>query len=389
VKRTQRARGAAAVEMAITMVLLIPLIFFALFLEDFVFYKLEGQEPVIAAAWDHITPDYMRSNPDDGSMNRLKYCDHTAAYDSYERDFECDGAGGGASGGPSQQITGATPDLGHHHATGAHACWIGGGQQVRCDVSKGVDATMLPAAKPFMMFFATNWNRGGIATCSAQLNVFNWIIPQNISKEGGWLWSKGNKNSQLTSKTQFGAGSGQSVAGQREWNESYAFKGVHDDAEKMDSGGMGNWLLAKEEFSLLIDPWALTDIPDVGVHEGIFGEGTGALTLTTFLAPGTIPGMDLYHPLLDRTGNYYNHYASSAADKAMDWQSAMKDKELLDTFSGYDIAGDEMHSVPVYWAKAKPRSHASGYASGYKDSRAQQANRPSKFPPTWGPQSSP
>ena len=47
-------RGQAAVEMAITMVLLIPLIFFALFLQDFAYYKLEGQEPIVSATSDYV-----------------------------------------------------------------------------------------------------------------------------------------------------------------------------------------------------------------------------------------------------------------------------------------------------------------------------------------------
>jgi hypothetical protein len=55
-----RARGAAAVETAVTMIVLVPLIFYTLFLEDMLAYKLENQEPGIVAAWDYTTNDYMK-----------------------------------------------------------------------------------------------------------------------------------------------------------------------------------------------------------------------------------------------------------------------------------------------------------------------------------------
>lgn len=392
-KRTQ-PRGAAAVEMAITMVVLIPLIFYALFLQDFVYYRLNGQETLVAAAFDHVTPDYMKNNPDVGGMNRLKFCDHTAAYDSYERDFECEeGSGGsGGPGGPGVGVSGGSGGLGHHHAVGSHQCWIGGGQELECGVSKGVEVAMLPTATPFMMFFGTDWNRGGMATCSAQLKVTNFIIPRMLSSEsGGWLWSK----KKLTDRKQVGSSGGGERSGD-EWNEGYGIGTFHSDMTGGEfsaqegpgdgEGELGSWLLSKEEMSVLVDPWALTKIDEIDAHEG-------GPFLTTFLPPGTIPGNDMTHPLLDRTGNYYNHYAKDAAKAGMDWHSDMVDKHFLDTFSGYDAIGDQLKSVPVTWKKNKPKpgfsggAQGPGKASGYADSRAPGANRPNKYPQYWGPQS--
>lgn len=381
-------RGQAAVELAITMIMLVPLIFFALFLQDFAYYKTEGQEPVVTANSEFITPDFMKGENFAWNVqhfNRLKYCDHTAGYDSYDRDYECDNAGGsGSSGsGGSFGVTGGSAgEMGHHHATGAHQCWIGGGQQVSCSVSKGVEVAMLPASQPFMTYFtsaAGPWNTGGIAVCSAQLKIFNWVIPRQLGAKGAWSMqdSKASEagNLALGDKAQFGDGSGKDVTGtQREWKDSYDFKSIHSDGEGSDA--MGSWLLAKQEYAVMTDPWALTHISAINPHEGS--------PITTFLPPGKIPGMDFYHPLLDRTGNYYNYYAKDAADKAMDWQKDMKDKDFLDEFSGWDVAGDEMHSVPVTWMPAKPRSRNNGYASGYEDSRQQSANRSQKYPSTWG-----
>ena len=232
---------------------------------------------------------------------------------------------------------------------------------------------MLPAARPFAIFFASNWNRGGIATCSAQLNVFNWIIPQNISQGGGWLWSKKTN----TDKKQLGAGTGQSVEGQRSWEENagYGIDGVHNDG--MQGGGMGNWLMSKEEFSMLTDPWALTD-PDE-VHPNDFS------IAPMLVWPGKLPGVDIYNPLLDRTGHYYADYASSALGEAHKWHKDKAISQFLDYTSQVDTVGDHLHSVPVEWAREKTRSRSDGYASGYEDSRQQSANRPNHFPPSWGP----
>ncbi|MFT3709597.1 MAG: hypothetical protein QM817_18365 [Archangium sp.] len=385
-----RARGQAAVELAVTCIALVPLIFFALFLEDFAYYKMEGQEPIVAANSDFVVPDYMKSGPGElARFNRLKFCDHTAGYDSYDVEFECNappsGSGGPGTGpGGPTAVGNAGDQMGHHHATGAHQCWLGGGQQLDCGVSKGVDIMAIPTSRPFLMFYATNWNNGGIATCSAQLKVFNFIIPRQMGQKGAW-WNKlaqgpggaggGDDNLALQGKGQFGKGGGADITGASEW-QSQTFSNIHTDGESNTTAQNG-WLLDKDEMKTVVDPWALTHISAINPHEGS--------PITTFLPPGTIPGMDFYHPLLDRTGNYYNYYADDAAKKAMDWEKDMKDKDFLDEFAGWDVAGDNMKSVPVTWMPEKPRERNDGYASGYKDSRQQNANRDTKFPASWGP----
>ena len=383
-KTHRNVRGAAAVEMAITMVVLIPLIFFALFLEDFVYYRLNGQEPLISAAWDHITPDYMTVAPDVGGMNRLKYCDHTAAYDSYQQQFDCQGAGGAEEPeeGDGYSATGGSDKIGHHHATGAHQCWLGGGQQLKCSIDKSGGMEIV-AGDAMTGFFGSAWNRGGIANCSAQLNVFNWIIPQGISQGGGWLWSK----KKLTNHTQFGKKGGGSRAGEKGWSDEYGIADAHKDGagiQATDAPGdgdkdMGSWLLSKEKHAMLVDPWALTHIKPVKpLTDALLADAT---------PPGSLlPGIDKpFNPLLARTGYYYTQYGKTPADDAMQWNSDMKD--FLSDDSRKDGTGDNLKSVPVMWVPEKTRpGYKGGYASGYEDSRAQAANRPNEFPKVWGPQ---
>jgi hypothetical protein len=381
--RTQlRQTGAAAVEMAITMVVLIPLIFLALFLEDFIYYRLNGQEPLIAAAWDHITPDYMTTAPDVGGMNRLKYCDHTAAYDSYNKEYDCQGAGGAEEPGDGDvSATGSSGgDIGHHHATGAHQCWLGGGQQLRCSINR-VGGAQILVGSAMQEFHASPWNKGGTATCSAQLNVFNWIIPKSISEGGGWLWSK----KQTTNRTQFGKAGGGSRQGEKSWGEDYSIGDAHKDGSSISAsdnqgdgeGEMGSWLLSKEQHAVLVDPWALTHIAAVSP--------LSRSPLTNTLTPGKVVGVDTpYNPLLSRTGHYYRKYGDSAISGAMQWNEDMSD--YLDEASRTDGKGDNLNSVPVMWKPEKTRrGYKAGYASGYEDSRQGNYSE-DKFPKAWGPQ---
>lgn len=372
-------RGAAAVEMAITMVVLIPLIFFAIFLQDFVYYRLNGQEPLVGAQWDHVTPDYMKNKPDVGGMNRLKYCDHTAAYDSYNRDFDCAGAPGGADeadtgDGDGASASGGSAGVGHHHAVGAHQCWLGGGKQIRCgiDTNAGIQ---LNAGTAMQEYHVSPWNKGGLATCTAALNVFNFIIPQ---QKDGWLWSK----KKATNRTQFGKAGGGDREGEKKWAKEgdYTIDNAHKDGASTnatDNQGdgdaqMGSWLMSTESMAMFVDPWALTTFKDVMPLEGA--------PATDSAQPGKVPGTDTYNPLLDRTGHYYMKYGNDALGKADSWHGDMKD--YLSSDSQSDGKGDHLRSVPVTWSKDIGRP---GYKCCNGSGKTDPA-RPNEFPKGWGPQ---
>lgn len=330
-------RGTAAVEMAVTMVLLVPLILYTLFLQDLLNYKLENQEPTIVAGWDHITTDYMTSTADVGGMNRLKYCDHSAAYDSYtDKDYDCESAT-------------------HHQAPTAHQCWItAGGEQVQCTVIRDEgDSTDRPSGSFHGWVYGKfhSWSKGGMAVCSARLAVMNYFLPNTFMN---WF-----SRVDVTDKERFE-------------QDAHADK----DATTVDN----TWVLVKEYFAVMADPWALNHIGEVepGDFDAMTGGGAGSRV------PGKVQGEDYYHPLLDRTGHFYKYYGNrrGLAD-AESWRTSVSG--LLSEYAQIDTIGDHLGSVPVSWKPEKTRSESAGYASGWADQRMSRSNRPNRFPAGWGP----
>ncbi len=150
------------VEMAISMLILVPIFLYFLMLNDMLFYRLNLQEAVISAQWDLTAQDY-DSNIDHADSvtraNRLLYCDHSAAYNAYDASKDCD-------------------DEQHHFALSAHQCWMPpGAKQVSC---RKVDSNLL-ASYPADMGVSsavhgavTEGGRGGgLYRCSARLAVIN------------------------------------------------------------------------------------------------------------------------------------------------------------------------------------------------------------------------
>ncbi len=132
-RRWRRSRGAAATEMAIMAIILVPVVMYYLFLEDALYFKLNAQEPVVAAPFDRSTVNYNMPVHDVGYYNRLIYCDHSSAYDSsgasgsrYDPTFDCQGSPPSPSDpaddpdNPTSVYAGA--DKGHHTEKGAHQC---------------------------------------------------------------------------------------------------------------------------------------------------------------------------------------------------------------------------------------------------------------------------
>ena len=119
-KPIARRRGAAAVELAVLCLVLVPLIMYTMFLAEMFVMKLNGQEGALQAPWDFTLVDF--SNPEkkvehDGAIarqSRRTYCDHSAAYNSYNLSYDC-------------------TDQNHHSTMTAHECWLTKpGQQVKC-----------------------------------------------------------------------------------------------------------------------------------------------------------------------------------------------------------------------------------------------------------------
>lgn len=368
-------RGAAAVELAVTTIVLVPLILYTLFLEDLLSYRLENQEPGIVANWDYITNDYMKGNLKDvGRLNRLKYCDHTAAFDSYNVGYDCNGqsvdgasgepGGSGDNGGGSFDVSGGggggSPE-GHHQAGGAHQCWIvPGADQLRCYVDKNGGMSQVMSTNSSMIYLQSGWNKGGVVDCRARLGVMNYMLPNKVWGLMGMTKAKGDGK-------QAGSG-GQSISGGKgRMQEGMAFdqldartsdNNIHGDAA---NGAANTWILREEHLYMLHDSWALNDIDKVT-------PSTGAP------APaGLVPGTDVIHPLLDRSAWYFNQFNGDATQKAKDYADDMKDNFTND-FAAQDgvggIGGDNPKTLPVFWDKPNNRkADKDGFASGWTDTR--------------------
>jgi hypothetical protein len=361
VKRATRkyARGAAAVELAVTMVLLVPLIMYTLFLEDLLAYKLENQEPTIVAGWDHAFVNY-QTGTDIGrvqNLNQLKYCDHTSAFDSYDKSYDCN-------------------DTVHHEAATAHQCWlVPGAKQLACGISSIVGMEILPPNTEFLTWYGM-FNKGGMARCTAKLGVMNYFLP---NKFFNWAAHSGAQR-EVIGKTKLGGESAKQGSGAET---------VHDEAggaDDADSDGTsvdpragesraaaGSWVLKEEVFAVLTDPWALSTDDD----------GSGDL-------PATSPdGIQFGHPFWNRSTIYFGNlvggpgFMNQANSDAKDYRRDVGD--LVAQTAEIDLLGDDPSTLPLAWKPEKTREFNNGYASGWEDHRMSQANRANEFPRAWGP----
>lgn len=320
----RRRRGAAAVELAVSMIFLVPLIMYMFFLQDLLAAKLNGQEAAVQAVWDFAVID-MGSAVDRtqvGRMSRLTYCDHTAAFDSFTQD-DCD-------------------DQKHHKSLAAHECWIGDnptayGGQVTCDYANdpigGVGAVdALKGLQP----------NSRLVDCRSRLGITNYYLPNKFlttfrkSQGGGFSlngdgakkrydsrWAVGNKG--YTGSTSSAAAQGGQDA-------------VHTDKDSATTGGSGSagsnfWRLAITHNQMLTDPWALgleggaNDQPDIDpdnssgpLHDRVQAAyNMGAIGVPVAMAYGaSLVGDSLLSPaaLLDGMGD--NLATAHTAFKAKD-----------------------------------------------------------------------
>lgn len=314
-RQPRARRGQAVVELAILMVVLVPLILYTLFLQDMLVYQLDWQEAIVTPAWDALPYDYMRRSNvrwDVQHYNRLTYCDHTAAYDAYP--------------------TGDCDDITHHKALTAHQCWVvPGGQQVTCslesDVGAQVDATV---------FGATGLNGGGLLHCTARLGVMNYFLPQKVF---GWA-----SEAEITDRGRY-----------------YDDSDVHDDAAH--GFAENHWILGDrfpDSFGVLHDSWSMSALATID---------------PTASAPG--PGNRLYERVepyysqaTSRTGataRAQSLAASLARDELLSPTAALRDDALGDNPATPSLAYRE--DDPTRAFQAAPRGGGVNYASGYVDQR--------------------
>ncbi|MBM7114215.1 hypothetical protein [Archangium primigenium] len=205
---SRRPRGAAMVETVLLMLVLLPLLFYAFFLMDAAYMKLDLQESVVSSVWDISTlngendvqqtrgrykpdtkdqrgddPDPRPSNWKDAAgwnrsyhASRSSYSDHTSAFE--------DGAEPGSPGlGVVERING------NHNHSKHHKIYFAAQYTYRFEASAGSDTQFKCsmeddnawAIDPLMLgSFARKYSKGGAVRCDAKGYIYNYIIPQKL-----------------------------------------------------------------------------------------------------------------------------------------------------------------------------------------------------------------
>lgn len=309
-RKMKMRRGAAAVETAVLMIVLVPLIMYTLFLEDLLFYKLDLAEAVLATPWDLTGLDYRKDKATTSVSDqveavqhvaRLTFADHSSAHNTYSDE------------------TRDTEGEDHHQALGAHQCWMAkGGEQVTCSMDQGVGLGPSGVASEFRLL-----NSGGQGSCYAILGVQNYFLPQHFMQ---WFAK-------------------QAMTKEERWTDS----AIHENA-KNDS-----YVYPKLEYSVLTDGWALDSMDD-----------------EADLNPQQHP-RNLRHKFTHWVAVPYGSYAgglgAGGVGKANEFADGAKDEGFLNGAAKVDGIGDTLLTPPVAWKSDPQREFGGHYASGWSDSR--------------------
>lgn len=232
-------RGAASVEAAISMLVIIPAFLYALFLDDLLRYAADQQEAVLSTPWDFITQDYtkpgtqgLKKNPSTAPIGgatevqhqaRLMFCDHESSGDSYDQGQDCDAED-------------------HHNgkALSGHVCWLNdGAHQVTCeDPDTSLGGYSDPVFSGYKSKFGDN---GGLFECHGQEVVENYLMPKGFLQEFAGTTELAKKN----------------------WSKEGS--GVHDNAKA--GAKQTAYYLAPDHFAVMVDPWALNE-PNMEIKPG-------------------------------------------------------------------------------------------------------------------------
>lgn len=350
-------RGAAAVELAVSVIFLVPLIMYMHFLQEMLIMKLNGQEAAVQASWDFTILDYGSEVRDSANskyarFSRLTYCDHTAAYDSYDRDYDCE-------------------DAIHHKSMTAHECWIGKdaaayGGQVRCFISRQDPLSPSGAAASAVAGFG----QGGLLTCSSRLGIMNYYLPNsflnNFRKGKGFtvnVDASGVKKDRQKSRWAPTGGAIDMTGGQAPAPQDDAHNDRKNAKENGETSlGSNYWRLAKTEHAMLADPWAL----------GLEGGKNDISNIN----PNVPSAFNKSHPLYARIAAAYKT-AGGALTKAEDWNKAIQNAGMISGDSRQDGQGDNLSTAAAAFKKNDREQGFNNdhWAAQWGDSRVRQ---------TWG-----
>jgi hypothetical protein len=234
----RRERGAAAVEMAVSLIVLVPVFLYALFLDDLLRYSMEVQEATVSTVWDFAVQDYSSklargyssSRPPLGGDSmvqkqaRLMFCDHESGIDSFKLE-----SFPGDDGKPAMKY----PDCegtDHHKALVAHVCWINdNAKQVTCEDPEKNAGSL---GDSLHGSFQGQFTNGGLFKCSAIAVVENYLLPKKFLNNG---FSRVN----LSKEQWQGAG-----------------KAIHDNSEKGTDDDA--YFIKEQRLAILTDTWAGT-----------------------------------------------------------------------------------------------------------------------------------
>jgi hypothetical protein len=218
------------VELALSMLVIIPVFLYALFLDDLLRHVLDAQETTLSTIWDYTVQDYA-AQPQGGEAfagfglvqgyARQMYCDHESGIDSY------DGSQNGECGDRED----------HHQELVSHACWLNpGSQQVQCTLSSDVGDLGVSQHQSYKDEFG----RGGLIQCSARLGVQNYLLQRKV-------FGQFSKVDLAKDKKDRGAG-------------------IHANAQGGTAGDVVEgdvYLLPWERIAIVTDTWALTEPADI------------------------------------------------------------------------------------------------------------------------------
>lgn len=346
----RRRRGAAAVELAVAMIFMVPLIMYMFFLQDMLVMKLNGQEAAVQATWDFTVLNYGAQVRDgDGDTgawgvsrrSRWTYCDHTSAYDSYDQGYDCN-------------------DQVHHKAMSAHECWIGNdgsySGQVYC-VFEGEPLNVSGGGASAVAGFG----QGGQVRCYSRLGIMNYYLPNSFLNtfRGGKGFTV-NVDSTGTQKKRMESRWAVGNSGQPKAQDD-----AHNDRTQVNKGGgetsasANYWRLARTEHVMLVDPWALT-------LEGGQNE-------IADIDPDSQPPDG--HPLFARIKAAYES-KNQAINQAKSWNQDIQSDGLLNGQSLTDFQGDDPSTAAAAFKKQDAEQEFnSHYAGQWSDQRIQQTNQ--------------
>lgn len=236
-KTTRSERGAAMVELAILMLVLVPLFLFGISLSDVAYHRLEVQEAVVSTIWDFSqrNGEPVGSSSHDANAgaevaavqgyNRIMFADHTSAYDD-----------------PADLHGGLEF---HHTQFGVHACFLGRGgdgspysdtsrsSQITCAVDPSGDSDWLVSGKQFA---GSELTKGGLVHCWAKAWLYNFLIPEQFMQDHSAV--------ALTEKTQHAGNPGMT--------------GGKDNVHAiLGSGGVKSNMFIRDQVAISFDTWGI------------------------------------------------------------------------------------------------------------------------------------